>query len=116
MNASFAVFRKELWTAVAILLPTFGFGMGFSYASSRAYFASLFPNEESGRFFGLYTFSERAASTVGPLFWGAIVYSLAVYAPWNYRLAVLTMAFLIFSGGLVLFKRGDAIGADQRAL
>lgn len=79
---------------IAVAFFFFGFMMGAVYASSRAYLASLIPAEESGKYFGLYTFAERFASVAGPLVWGIIIWVLAAYDPLNYRIAAVAMGVI----------------------
>ena len=77
-----------------VIFTLFGLGMGVVYASSRAYLASLIPEEESGKFFGLYVFAERCSSIVGPATWGIVIFLFAGLYPLNYRLAAIAMAIL----------------------
>ena len=78
--------------------------MGVGYAASRSYLATLIPTAESGRFFGLYIFSERFASIVGPLLWSAIVYFFASYYTMNYRYAFFTMGALVLIAAIPLWR------------
>jgi len=80
------------------LFPLFGLSIGVVYAASRAYLASLIPQSESGKFFGLYVFAERFSSIFGPAAWGIAVWILHSYFPWNYRGAALAMAILVAIG------------------
>lgn len=88
-----------------VLFPVFGLAIGMVLTVSRAYFASLVPVAESGRFFGLYTFADRFASVIGPAIWSAVVWTLAAYHPWNYRAAALAMAGLVALGIVPLVWR-----------
>lgn len=94
-----------------VLFPFFGFVSGAAYASSRSCLASLIPQEESGKFFGLYSFAERFASIIGPLLWGLTTWVFVDYFPWNYRFAALAMALLVLISIVplvLLYKRGTS--------
>jgi UMF1 family MFS transporter len=55
---------------IAFVLYTFlGMTIGSVFSASRSYLSSLIPLGSQGTIFGLYTFSEKAASIVGPLIW-----------------------------------------------
>ncbi len=80
------------------LFVLFGLASGGVYAASRSYLASLVPQEESGKFFGLYTFAERFASVIGPAVWGIVIILFAGMAPSNYRLAAGVMGVIALLG------------------
>lgn len=85
-----------------LIFALFGITMGVVYASSRSYLASLIPTEESGKFFGLYTFSERVASIIGPLVWGIVILAFASITPVNYRIAAFVMGIFVFLAAIPL--------------
>jgi len=89
---------------LTLIFFLFGLAMGVVYASSRSYLASLIPVEESGTFFGLYTFAERFASVIGPAVWGIIIFGFSTLAPANYRIAAFVMGVLVLAAAIPLLK------------
>ena len=68
--------------------PIAGVGMGGVWVVSRAFIVELSPAEKVGEFFGLYGLAGKAASIMGPLLWGAVVWSLNSTGTLKYRVAV----------------------------
>ncbi len=98
--------------SIGFLYPIFvffGTAAGGVYASSRSYLASLIPQEESGKFFGLYTFAERFASIIGPAVWGIIIILFAGITPSNYRIAAGVMGLIALLGIIPLRNRDKRI-------
>lgn len=91
-----------------IIFLLFGLTMGLVYATSRSYLASLVPKEESGTFFGLYTFAERCASIIGPLVWGILIFVFANITPTNYRIAAFAMGIFALCGALPFLTKQKA--------
>ena len=100
----FVAFASTMYQVI-VSFSLFGFFSGAVYSSSRAYLALIIPEQESGRFFGLYELSERFASIVGPAIWGVTVWLLRDFFPWNYRAAVITMALLATFGLIPLLRK-----------
>jgi UMF1 family MFS transporter len=95
-----------------LLYPIFvlwGVASGAVYAASRSYLASLVPKEESGKFFGLYTFAERFASVIGPAVWGITIILFAGIAPVNYRIAAALMGLIALLGIIPLRNRIEGV-------
>lgn len=92
---------------LATMFFVFGLMMGSVYSSSRGYLASLVPQQESGTYFGLYTFAERFASVVGPIVWGLIIWSFSEMFPVNYRIAAFVMGLITFLGAVSLLRFGE---------
>lgn len=90
------------------LFVLFGFAAGGVYASSRSYLASLVPQGESGKFFGLYTFAERFASVIGPAIWGIVIILFSGIAPSNYRIAAGVMGVIALCG-IIPFIKGPKV-------
>jgi len=59
---------------IYILGSIVGVLLGGLWTTSRPLLAELVPQEELGRFFGLFSLSGRAAAIVGPLLWTTVVY------------------------------------------
>lgn len=73
-----------------ILYLFLGLTIGAVYTASRSYLASLIPIAKQGIIFGLYAFSERAASIIGPLLW--LVILTFIPGEMGYRVALCVLA------------------------
>lgn len=83
--------------------PLAGMGMGGVWVVSRAYLIELCPPEKVGEFFGVYGLAGKAASILGPLLWGSIVWIFQETETFKYR-AALTSLLLITLVTLFLFR------------
>ena len=99
MLMAFANHTVLFWIAGALV----GIGLGFTWTSSRPFFASLVPEERLGEFFGLYALSGRAAAIMGPLVWGGAVLALNSLGPLKYRFAAGSLAIFTIAGLAVLW-------------
>ena len=82
-----------------------GIFMGSTWTSSRPLLLTLVPPNMAGEFFGLYSFSGKAASIIGPIIWGLTVYLLREYPDViKYKAAVGSLAVLMFIGLVLLLK------------
>lgn len=88
--------RSKIFWVLGLLV---GFSMGATQSSSRAFLATITPNEISGRLFGLYAVAGRFSAVIGPLLFGTISYLTGSKA-WS----VLALVVL-FSVGLALILR-----------
>ena len=70
--------------------------MGGSQALSRSLFAYMVPKSRSGEFFGLFSFSWRAVSVIGPLSYGIIA---GLFTP---RTGLIFISIQIFVGVYIL--------------
>jgi UMF1 family MFS transporter len=82
--------------------PLAGMGMGGVWVVSRAYIVELSPPEKLGEFFGIYGLAGKAASILGPLLWGTVVWVFQDTTTFKYR-AALTSLLLIAILTLFLF-------------
>jgi len=86
-----------------IVGPLAGMGMGGVWVVSRAYIVELSPPEKLGEFFGIYGLAGKAASILGPLLWGTVVWVFQDTQTFKYR-AALTALLLITVVTLFLFR------------
>ena len=86
-----------------IVGPLAGMGMGGVWVVSRAYIVELSPPEKLGEFFGIYGLAGKAASILGPLLWGTVVWAFQDTQTFKYR-AALTALLLITVVTLFLFR------------
>jgi len=83
--------------------PIAGIGMGGVWVVSRAFIIELSPPEKVGEFFGLYGLAGKAASILGPMLWGIVVWALNSTGTFKYRVAV-TVLLGIVVGAAFLFR------------
>jgi MFS transporter, UMF1 family len=62
---------------------------------SRAFIVELSPPEKVGEFFGLYGMAGKAASIMGPLLWGGVVWALDTTGTLKYRVAVTVLLGIV---------------------
>lgn len=79
-----------------ILFGAFGVFVGMAFATIRALFAEVAPQEKNAEFFGLYSLSERSASVFGPILWSAVAWLIPSTNAFNYRASVFSLAILLF--------------------
>ena len=85
------------WIAAAIL----GLMLGPNQAASRSLLSKLVPDEKQAEFFGLYSFSGKVSSLLGPLVYGSVVARTG-----DHRLAMTSIiAFFVVGGIILLFVR-----------
>ena len=83
--------------------PIAGVGMGGVWVVSRAFIIELSPPEKVGEFFGLYGMAGKAASIIGPMLWGGVVWALDTTETLKYRVAV-TVLLGILAIAAFLFR------------
>jgi MFS transporter, UMF1 family len=85
------------WGAAAIL----GLMIGPNQAASRSLLSKLVPDDKQAEFFGLYAFSGKVSSLMGPLVYGTVVARTG-----DHRLAMTSIiSFFIVGGIILLFVR-----------
>ena len=78
--------------------------MGGVWVVSRAFIVEYSPPEKVGEFFGLYGLAGKAASIMGPMLWGVVVWALNSTETLKYRIAIIvllgivTIAAFLFRG------------------
>src|SRR3989344_4594592 len=88
---------------MAILSPIIGLFIGSVVVVTRAYLTTVLPKENMNYGFSFYTMAERFSSIVGPLTWGAIVWSMGS-SPISYRIAAGSMAAFALLGLIILSR------------
>lgn len=85
------------WIAAIII----GFMMGPNQAASRSLLSKLTPDDKQAEFFGLYSFSGKLSSLLGPLAYGTVVAQTG-----NHKLAMASIVvFFVVGGFILLFVR-----------
>lgn len=75
--------------------PIAGVGMGGVWVVSRAFIVEISPPEKVGEFFGLYGLAGKAASILGPMLWGGVVWALDTTETLKYRVAVTVLLGIV---------------------
>jgi UMF1 family MFS transporter len=96
--------KGGFWWAAAIA----GACMGSSQSAGRALAGMFAPEKQLAEFFGLWTFSTRLASIIGPLMYGAITWATGG----NQRVAIAATTLLFAAGLLALIPVDVARGRD----
>ena len=85
------------WVAAAII----GLMMGPNQAASRSLLSKLVPDDKQAEFFGLFAFSGKVSSLLGPLVYGSVVARTG-----DHKLAMTSItAFFVVGGIILLFVR-----------
>ncbi len=85
------------WIAAAII----GLMLGPNQAASRSLLSKLVPDDKQAEFFGLYSFSGKVSSLLGPLVYGSVVARTG-----DHRLAMTSIiAFFVVGGIMLMFVR-----------
>ncbi|MGD6833694.1 MFS transporter [Sutcliffiella halmapala] len=98
--AVFSIAPWMLWTAGSL----FGVALGATWVTSRTFIIELTPEGKRGQFFGLFAFSGKVSSIVGPLIYGTITLLMASYGNIASRTALGSLIILAFIGLLVTLK------------
>ncbi|WP_353855960.1 MFS transporter [Bacillus sp. Bos-x628] len=76
----------------------FGISLGASWGASRIFIIELTPREKRGQFFGLFAFSGKVSSIVGPIIYGSVTLFFAEYGNLASRLALGSLLILAAIG------------------
>jgi UMF1 family MFS transporter len=98
--AVLAVSPWMLWVAGSL----FGVALGATWVTSRTFIVELTPEGKRGQFFGLFAFSGKVSSIVGPLLYGTITLLLASYGNLASRTALGSLIILAFIGLLITLR------------
>ncbi len=78
--------------------------MGSLWVTSRTMIVELSPPEKRGQFFGLFAFSGKLSSVLGPLVYGTVTWALAGYGTLASRAALLSLVVMAAIGLIVLLR------------
>lgn len=92
--ASASVNQAMFWAAGSL----YGISMGAMWVTSRSLIVSLAPPEKRGQFFGLFAFSGKLSSIVGPTIYGTITLVLAETGNLASRVALGSLVILVIVG------------------
>ncbi|MGD7043495.1 MFS transporter [Jeotgalibacillus proteolyticus] len=98
--AALAVAQWMFWLAGSLV----GIALGSMWVTSRTLIVELTPEEKRGQFFGLFAFSGKVSSIIGPLIYGTITLSLRGYGDIASRFAISSLAAMAIIGLIILFK------------
>jgi len=98
--ATIAVNESMFWIAGSM----FGVALGSMWVTTRTYIVELTPEHKRGQFFGLFAFSGKVSSIIGPLLYGTITLLLADYGNLASRLALGSLIILTLIGLMVHAK------------
>ena len=79
----------------------FGSALGSMWVTSRTYIVEITPEEKRGQFFGLFAFSGKVSSIVGPLLYGSITLIFADLGDTASRMALGSLIILTIIGLIV---------------
>ncbi|MGE8203541.1 MFS transporter [Heyndrickxia sp. NPDC080065] len=97
---SIATVKSLFWLAGSM----FGVSLGSMWVSSRTYIVELSPENKRGQFFGLFAFSGKVSSIIGPLLYGSITLLFAGYGNLASRLAMGSLIIMTLIGVVVLLR------------
>ena len=84
--------------------PIVGIALGGTWVSARALVVDLSPPEKIGEIYGLYNMGGKFGFILGPLVWGAIVWTFGGLGILKYRIAIGSL-LLFLAGGLYLLRK-----------
>jgi UMF1 family MFS transporter len=79
----------------------YGVSMGAMWVTSRTMIVELTPEEKRGQFFGLFAFSGKVSSIVGPVIYGSITWALADSGNLASRVALGSLLVLVVIGLII---------------
>lgn len=108
----FAVFASAQWM-FWLAGSLFGISLGSMWVTSRTYIIELSPNEKRGQFFGLFAFSGKVSSIIGPAIYGTVTLWMKDYGTIASRVALSTLIVMTVVGLLVHLKVNDKNGNSK---
>jgi UMF1 family MFS transporter len=103
------LFMDQEWEFY-LMAVMIGLVQGGVQALSRSLYSRLIPPSRSGEFFGFYNMLGKFAAVIGPVLMGWVGVLTG-----SSRLAILAVAVLFLSGGLLLFLVDEATGRREAA-
>lgn len=100
---TFAVFATEQWM-FWLAGSMFGVSLGSMWVTSRTYIIELSPEDKRGQFFGLFAFSGKVSSIIGPAVYGTVTLWMKDYGTLASRVALSTLIVMTIIGLLVHLK------------
>ncbi|MDQ0270673.1 MFS transporter [Cytobacillus purgationiresistens] len=94
---TFAVNELMFWIAGSM----FGVALGSMWVTTRTYIVELSPVDKRGQFFGLFAFSGKVSSIIGPLLYGTITLVFAEHGNLASRLGMGSLIILTLIGLIV---------------
>ncbi|MCK4781770.1 MFS transporter [Candidatus Parcubacteria bacterium] len=90
--------------SLIIAVALMGILFGGTWTITRALYTAIIPVTERGEYFGFYGCAERFAAILGPLVWSLFVVGLRQFGPLRYKVAVISMIFIIMASLIFLKK------------
>lgn len=94
---SIAVLALEPWM-FWIAGSLFGISLGSMWVTSRTLIIELSPKDKQGQFFGLFAFSGKVSSIIGPAIYGTVTLLLKDYGTIASRIALATLIVMTIIG------------------
>lgn len=98
--AALATAQWMFWIAGALI----GVALGSMWVTSRTLIIDLTPYEKRGQFFGLFAFSGKVSSIIGPAIYGTITLNLREYGELASRVALSSLIVMAVIGMIMLIK------------
>ncbi|MDI7742822.1 MFS transporter [Lysinibacillus fusiformis] len=98
--AVFATTQGMFWIAGSL----FGVSLGSMWVTSRTLIIELSPDEKRGQFFGLFAFSGKVSSIIGPAIYGTVTLVMKDYGTLASRVALGSLIILTVIGLLIHLK------------
>ncbi|PLT30299.1 MFS transporter [Peribacillus deserti] len=87
----------------------FGIALGSLWVTSRTFIVQLTPEEKRGQFFGLFAFSGKVSSIIGPFIYGSITLIFADLGTMASRLALGSLMILTLIGLIIMIRMKDEV-------
>ncbi|MFD1735603.1 MFS transporter [Bacillus salitolerans] len=94
ITAVLATNQGLFWIAGSL----YGVAMGAMWVTSRTLIVELTPTDKRGQFFGLFAFSGKISSIIGPLIYGTITLVLAEHGNIASRIALSSLLLMVIIG------------------
>ncbi len=95
--ATFAWNEGLFWVAGSL----FGVALGSMWVTTRTYIVEITPEEKRGQFFGLFAFSGKVSSILGPFLYGTITFVFADLGNTASRMALGSLIILTIIGLMI---------------